>query len=89
MYSENFDDSIFDTEEILINIEESVNIYEESLRDDLIMQGKKSYNKAIRKLAVQNNKDIRDKFNDYKESADSIKVNDTYYGSIHRKPFPV
>ena len=29
MYSENFDDSIFDTEEILINIEESVNIYEE------------------------------------------------------------
>lgn len=78
MYSENFDDSIFDTEEILINIEESVNIYEESLRDDLIMQGKKSYNKAIRKLAVQNNKDIRDKFDDYKE------INDEYYRKADR-----
>ena len=40
MYSDRFDDSEFDMDQILLDIEESVNLYEESLKDELIDKGK-------------------------------------------------
>lgn len=80
MYSDRFDDSEFDMDQILLDLEESVNLYEESLKDDLIAKGKESYNKAIRKIGAENDKIVGRKFNEYEKK-------DAQYQKKSRDPF--
>lgn len=68
MYSDRFDDSEFDIEEALMDLEESVNLYDESMRDDLINRGRATYDRIARRNATLANKELGRKFKNYEKS---------------------